>query len=215
MLRLNNICVNINNKKILDNISLNIDKGEKVKICGSSGSGKSTLLKCILLFESAGIGIVEYNNNTVCEHNVADFRLNFSYISQKLPYYYETVKKFLYLPLNFKNNKSLIINDELVKKYFDRFSLDIDLLNKKYNRLSDGEKQRVCIIQALFLKKDFMLLDEVTSNLDKKNKEKIVEIVCEDRDRTVITASHDNCWDDICTRKILLVDGKIVKDTNK
>jgi putative ABC transport system ATP-binding protein len=212
MLCLSNIGVNINKKNILDNISLNIRQGEKIKIYGSSGSGKSTLLKCILLFESAATGTVNYNNNIINEQNVADFRLNFSYISQKLPYFYETVEKFVFLPLNFKNNNSLIITNEHVKQYFDRFSLDIDLLKKEYNSLSDGEKQRVCIVQALLLNRKFMLLDEITSNLDRKNKEKVVEVICEDTGRTVINVSHDNCWDDMCTRKILLENGKIAED---
>jgi putative ABC transport system ATP-binding protein len=212
MLSLNNISVTFNNKKILDNISLKICKGEKIKIHGSSGSGKSTLLKCILLFESAAVGTVKYSEDIVDEHNLADFRLNFSYVSQKLPYFYDTVDKFVFLPLGFKNNNNLIITDEQEKQYFYRFSLDIDLLEKNYNSLSDGEKQRVCIVQSLFLKRKFMLLDEVTSNLDKKNKKRVVDVVCEDMDRTVINVSHDDCWDDMCTRNILLEEGKIVED---
>ena len=212
MLNLKNICVTINKRKILDNISLKIHSGEKIRIQGSSGSGKSTLLKCILLFEPASEGTVEYNNNSVDQHNVADFRLNFSYISQKLPYYYETVENFLYLPLNYKNNKNLIISLKQIEQFFDKFSLDMNLLKKNYNRLSDGEKQRVCIIQALFLKRKLMLLDEVTSNLDRKNKNRAVGIVCEDINRTVISVSHDDSWDEMCTRKILLEDGKIIED---
>ena len=60
-----------------------------------------------------------------------------------------------------------------------------------------------------------MLLDEITSNLDKKNKNKVVEIICKDMNRTVINVSHDDCWDDMCTRKILLEEGKIVEDITR
>ena len=215
MLSLNNFSVSFNNKKILDNISLEISKGEKVLIHGSSGSGKSTLLKCILLFESAAVGTVKYNEKVVDEHNVADFRLNISYISQKLPYFYDTVDKFIFLPLNFKINNGLIITDEQIVQYFDRFSLDIGLLKINYNSLSDGEKQRICIVQALLLKRKFMLLDEITSNLDKKNKGKVVGMICQDINRTVINITHDDFWSDMCTRKILLEDGKIVEDITK
>ena len=214
-IRINNITVTKNDKKILDDINLQILDGERLVIQGSSGAGKSTLLKCLLFFETISDGNIIHEGNIINESNVASYRLNFSYISQKLPYYYGTVKEFLYLPLNYSNNSKLTISNKTIEHYFDSLSLDMDLFKKRYNKLSDGEKQRVCIVQALLLDRKFIILDEVTSNLDRRNKDRVVSFISKNKNRTIITVSHDHCWDDVFTRKVLMEDAKIVEEIVK
>jgi putative ABC transport system ATP-binding protein len=214
-IKISNVSVIKSNKKILSNIDLLISAGERLVIHGSSGAGKSTLLKCLLLFETLSEGEIFYNDTGIDELNVNNYRLNFSYISQKLPYYYGTVKEFLYLPLSYISNKNLIISKKDIEYYFDRLTLNMDLYEKQYNKLSDGEKQRVCIVQALILDRRFLILDEVTSNLDRKNKEKAVNLISENENRTIITVSHDICWDEIFTRKVLMEDAEIVENIIK
>ena len=214
-IKISNVSVIKSNKKILSNIDLLISAGERLVIHGSSGAGKSTLLKCLLLFETLSEGEIFYNDTGIDELNVNNYRLNFSYMSQKLPYYYGTVKEFLYLPLSYISNKNLIISKKDIEYYFDRLTLNMDLYEKQYNKLSDGEKQRVCIVQALILDRRFLILDEVTSNLDRKNKEKAVNLISENENRTIITVSHDICWDEIFTRKVLMEDAEIVENIIK
>jgi putative ABC transport system ATP-binding protein len=213
-IQISDVSVLKNTQKILDSVSSSILDGERVLVHGCSGAGKSTLLKCLLLFEDISSGNIIFNNEIVNENNVASYRLNFAYISQKLPYYYGTAKEFLFLPKTFKNNRDLIISYKEIEYYFNKLSLNMDLLKKEYNRLSDGEKQRVCIVQALLLERKFMILDEATSNLDLKNKERVVDLLS-DKGVTVITVSHDQCWDNAFTKKIILEDGRMVKEIIK
>jgi ABC-type lipoprotein export system ATPase subunit len=211
ILQVDNVTVNKHNKKIVNNVNLKITEGEIFVIQGSSGAGKSTLLKCLLLFEFITEGNILFDNEVIEEHNVGDYRLNFAYISQKLPYYYGTTEEFLFIPKTFKSNKNLILSHKEIEYYFDKFSLNMDLLSKQYNKLSDGEKQRVCIAQALMLERRFIILDEATSNLDKTNKDRVVGLLAE-KGVTIIAVSHDQCWDNVFTRKIIMEDGKIVEE---
>ena len=139
--------------------------------------------------------------------------MNFSFLPQKLPYFYETVNEFLFLPLKYRNNKNLIITESRINNYFQMFNIKESMLNKEYNKLSDGEKQRVCIIQSLLLNRKIMLLDEITSNLDKKNSINVIKQITEDNQKTVVAVSHDHLWDDFCNRKIIIENGKIIEDS--
>ena len=214
LLQINRITIKKQDKRILDDINLKIHESEILIIQGSSGAGKSTLLKSILLFEFITEGQIIFEKEVIDVNNVDSYRLNFAYISQKLPYYYESVEDFLFLPKTFKNNKELILSHKEAEYYFNKLSLNLDLLNKPYNKLSDGEKQRVCICQALMLERKFILLDEVTSNLDRKNKDRVVKLFVE-KGVTIIAVSHDECWDNVFSRKIIIEDGKIVEEISQ
>ena len=208
---LKNITVTKQNKTILKDISIDLKGNESVIIKGTSGSGKSTLLKCLLLFEDIGSGKIYFDGKPVDETNVYEYRKNFSYISQKLPYFYGKVEDFLNLPNTFKGNKNLSISQNRINYFFGMLSLNVELISKEYNKLSDGEKQRVCIVQALLLERDFIVLDEVTSNLDTKNKNNVVHIMSALK-KTVIAVSHDDCWDNFKARRIDFENGKIKND---
>ena len=78
ILKLENIYFEVDGRKILENISLNIDKGEFVTITGPSGSGKSTLLKIIGNLMNPTSGKIYYENKKITEYNSTDYRKNVS-----------------------------------------------------------------------------------------------------------------------------------------
>jgi putative ABC transport system ATP-binding protein len=75
------------------------------------------------------------------------------------------------------------------------FSLKREVLNKKFENLSGGEKQRISIIISLMTKKDIFLLDEITSDLDAALKTKVVDYFMANSEWTVLAISHDPEWE--------------------
>jgi putative ABC transport system ATP-binding protein len=74
------------------------------------------------------------------------------------------------------------------------FDLGADFIDKNFQDLSGGEKQRISIIISIIMEKEIYLLDEVTSSLDNKMKEKVVDYFVDKMDKTEIIISHDSHW---------------------
>lgn len=209
MLKISNLFFTVETREILSNISLEVPFAEKLLIMGASGSGKSTLLKMIMFFEVCTSGSIYFKDEEVNQNNIIEYRKKFSYLAQRVSYYLGTVKDFLYFPLKFKSNAALKVNNEQLNELFEFFSLPVNFLEKDYNKLSDGEKQRICLIQQILMKREFILLDEATSNLDDVNRVKIAKYLTMKTDQTLITVSHDSIWKNFCGRVLYMNNGKL------
>ncbi len=193
------------NLQILKIEDFEITKGEKILLSGDSGSGKSTLLKTILYFEKfEEIGKISFDNNLVNSSNLDEYRSNFSFINQKAPFFEGTSLEFLKLPFTLvsnSKNSSNSNNNLLIKNYLKKINLtDDEILSKEFTSLSGGEQQRLSIIQVLMMNRDILLLDEITSALDKTNRENVIKLILDDengdeesiKDKTIIIVSHNN-----------------------
>lgn len=164
----------------MEDIDLNIHKGDLITIEGPSGSGKTTLLNIISGFIRPQKGHVYFNQRSILwmpDMWKAHFRgKNFGYIFQDyrlLPYY--SVWENLILPLYFSgkmNSKSLAF----AKNIADRLGLE-NLLQRKPATLSGGEKQRVGIGRAIITNPSLVLADEPTGNLDKENAKNVKKLL--------------------------------------
>lgn len=195
-----------NNDKALENINLEINKGEFVCLVGESGSGKSTLLSIISTLLKPTKGELFFENlNYKNIKDIDDFRkTNIGFIFQfHYLINYLTVKENIKLA-NEKATENEIHN--LLK------ILRIDNLSNKYpNEISGGQRQRVAIARALINKPKVIIADEPTGNLDSKNSLNVFEIFkkLSQEQVTVIVATHDKNLAQIANKIYEVKDGKI------
>ncbi|MGA1826343.1 MAG: ABC transporter ATP-binding protein [bacterium] len=202
----------------LNNIDLEVKKGEFCGIIGPSGSGKTTLLNIIgsLDMPTEGSAVVlDRRVEELSEREAARLRSkHMGFIFQTynlLPVY--TVFENVELPLLLLN-KSL---EERKKKVMDALEW-VHLVDKAHARpaqLSGGQAQRVAIARAIVKQPELVLADEPTANLDADNSHNILNTMIRltrDLKTTFIFATHDEKVIGYLKRKIFLVDGQVVKD---
>lgn len=206
MIKVKNLMHYYNNDKALENINLEINKGEFVCLVGESGSGKSTLLSIISTLLKPTKGELFFENlNYKNIKDIDDFRkTNIGFIFQfHYLINYLTVKENIKLA-NEKATENEIHN--LLK------ILRIDNLSNKYpNEISGGQRQRVAIARALINKPKVIIADEPTGNLDSKNSLNVFEIFkkLSQEQVTVIVATHDKNLAQIANKIYEVKDGKI------
>ncbi len=203
----------------LDNINLEINKGEFVAIIGHTGSGKSTLIQHFNGLEMPMEGKVYFNGQDV---SGKDFDLSmlrskvglvFQYPEHQL--FEETViKDVCFGPLNQGLTKEKA--KEKAKKALELVDISEELYNKSPFELSGGQKRRVAIAGVLAMEPDFLILDEPTAGLDPKGRDKILRQIEElhlNKNISVILVSHS--MDDvakIANRIIVMNKGQVMHD---
>ena len=206
MIKVKNLTHYYNNDKALENINLEINKGEFICLVGESGSGKSTLLSIISTLLKPTKGELFFENlNYKNIKDIDDFRkTNIGFIFQfHYLINYLTVKENIKLA-NEKATDNEIHN--LLK------ILRIENLSNKYpNEISGGQRQRVAIARALINKPKVIIADEPTGNLDSKNSLNVFEIFKKlSQDQvTIIVATHDKNLAQIANKIYEVKDGKI------
>lgn len=208
MIHIEDIRVKKKDNVILDSINITVKKGEKILLTGESGSGKSTLLKSILFFEQFS-GTISFNGTPIDDGNLTDFRGKIGYIGQLPPTLDQPVLDFIKMPFRYKANREKKFDDVRLDTLLARLHFDASVLGKNFSDLSGGEKQRILILQVLLLDKPIYLFDEITSALDQKNIEKVVSLITGDKDKTIISISHNPEWRRYCSRVLEIKDGKI------
>lgn len=166
IVKLEEICLNDNNKLILSNINLEIKKNDLITIIGPSGSGKSTLLKIISSLKNPSSGSIFFENKLYSQYPPTELRKKISYCIQQPYLFGDTVIENLLFPFKLRN-----INPDfdIISSYLDSFELSSELINENCNKLSGGEKQRLALIRSIMFPPRILLLDEVTSSLDDNN----------------------------------------------
>lgn len=172
---------------VLDNINLNIKKGEFVSIVGTSGCGKSTLLKMLVGLETPTTGTITVDNRVVTSPKT-DVGMVFQ---EARLYPWLTIEKNIKfgLPKNFPKDKG----DELVKHYIDMVGL-VGFEMAYPSQLSGGMKQRAAIARALVGNPNILLLDEPFGALDaftRISMQNEVLKIWEKEKRTMILVTHD------------------------
>ncbi|MCT7519152.1 ABC transporter ATP-binding protein [Aliarcobacter cryaerophilus] len=206
MIKVKNLTHYYNNDKALENINLEINKGEFICLVGESGSGKSTLLSIISTLLKPTKGELFFENlNYKNIKDIDDFRkTNIGFIFQfHYLINYLTVKENIKLA-NEKATENEIHN--LLK------ILRIENLSNKYpNEISGGQRQRVAIARALINKPKVIIADEPTGNLDSKNSLNVFEIFkkLSQEQVTIIVATHDKKLAQIANKIYEVKDGKI------
>lgn len=208
MLELKNVSKSFQNSRVIDDISLSINKGEIVSILGPSGSGKTTLLNLILGLTETDSGQIFCDGQDITTVSMKKRAFNIVFQDYAL-FPNLTVEKNIRYGLR---NKQEVSSEEEVQDLINL--LDIRKhLNKSISQLSGGQKQRVALARTLVMKPKILLLDEPLSALDgviKENiKSRIQEIVTQFQLTTIIV-THDPEEALTMSDKVLILEqGKI------
>lgn len=191
MLKLENVSFSYQDKKVLDNFSLEIKDGECICLKGDSGCGKTTVARLLLGLEKAQEGIVTAPKKISCVFQ-EDRLLE-----------HLTVLKNIFLVIPKKREK-------LVLELATELGLQ-DSLKLKISELSGGMKRRVAIIKAIAFSGDALILDEAFNGLDLENKIKIANIIKREftaKSKPVLMITH-------VQEDAELLDAKIINFTQK
>lgn len=208
-----NLSFQYGERKIIDDLSLSIKKGEKIAFVGESGSGKSTLIKILL-------GLLKYNQGKVrlgdmelsgiCLNNLYD---RVSYLSQDAPVFDGTIKENLVFEKKVSEEQMLGALSEvqlshLVENLAEGLNTEI---GEKGTCLSGGEKQRLALARLWFEDSELVILDEATSAMDNLTEENVMKSVMQKmKDKTVIAIAHRLNSIAGFDRIILFKEGRIV-----
>ncbi len=214
-ININDITFSYNDKNILENLNLNIEKGKITGIIGKSGSGKSTLMKLVMRFWQVNSGEININEDNINNINTKSLRRNISYVTQETFLFDDTIKNNIKIA-NFDATDEEII-DACKKASIHDFiqslpnGYDTKLLELGAN-LSGGERQRIGIARAFLHKSKIMILDEPTSNLDSLNEAIILKALKENsKDKTIIIISHRKSTLNIADTIFKMEEGKLSK----
>jgi len=183
-----------NDKKIIEQLSLDINKGDKIAILGKSGVGKSSLFYLLLGFVASYNGEVYFNNILIDGKTVWDVRKQIAFIDQDVSLGQGKAIDWIKLAFDFKCNFLQYFPEKEMDDLLEYFELSKDTLDKNIEELSGGERQRLAIITAILLNRKVFLFDEITSALDKHLKQKTVDFFIKHKEWTVIVISHDSVW---------------------
>ena len=200
----------------LDNININIEKGDFVAIIGHTGSGKSTLVQHLngLLKPTDGKIFLDGENIHQSKSKLFDtrFRVGLCFQYPEYQLFESTVyKDIAFGPKNMGLSQTEI--DERVRKAAKYVGLSDEMLSKSPFDLSGGEKRRVAIAGVISMEPEILILDEPTSGLDPMGREQIFDLIKNYREKTgstVIIVSHS--MDDVArfaTKVIVMNDAKV------
>lgn len=191
ILQIQDLSVCYKNKWVIQNLSLDLNQGERITVTGKSGSGKTSLIKCILGFTQPESGSIYIKGKKLTDKSVWILRQGIGFVPQEPDLGDQVVEQFLKSPFHFKANKNLHWDQSRVLELFQTFHLEEELLHKKTTLLSGGEKQRVALISAVILDRDFYILDEVTSALDDETRRLVIDYLNNREDLTFLFVTHD------------------------
>lgn len=215
MIEVKNLSFKYTDELILDDINLDIKRGDVLAILGENGSGKSTLLKLILSFLKPISGEVLIDGKDVCSYDRADLAKKIAYVPQSstLPFSYTVLEVVLMARISYQSifstysNKDKKIASESLKE------LEIESLKDRvFSDLSGGQKQLVLIARALAQEAEILIMDEPSSSLDYSNELMLLNQIKKlaKKGFTVIQTTHNPNHAFFVSSKTLLIKDKKV-----
>lgn len=203
--------------QVLNNISIDVNRGEFVSIMGKSGCGKSTLLYILSTMDTDYDGKLFLNNQLITgkshdelsriRNEEIGFVFQFHYL---LPEF--TVLENVMLPAKKLGKKSFEEIESLAMNKLKLLGIEDQAL-KLSSKISGGQKQRVAIARALINDPLIIMGDEPTGNLDSKNSEIVFDIfkeLCEEENLSLLVVTHDEDFARRTDRIVEMGDGKII-----
>jgi ATP-binding cassette, subfamily B, bacterial MsbA len=199
---------------VIRDLSLKINKGEKVALVGLSGSGKSTLVNLLLGLYRVDRGVITIDDEDILDYKLDALRSLSGLVSQDIFLFHDTIKENLCLGKEFTDEQ---IQKALEVAYADEFVNKLPkgietVIGDRGTRLSGGQQQRITIARAFLQDTDILLFDEATSALDNES-EKVVQKALERLagSKTVIAVAHRLSTIQDFDKIFVLHEGKLVE----
>jgi ABC-type polar amino acid transport system ATPase subunit len=200
----------------LKHINLNVQRGEKIVLCGPSGSGKSTLIRCINYLEQFASGRVVVDGIELKSGASIDaIRSEVGMVFQQFNLFphMTVLKNCMLAPMKVRGMKASQA-EELARTFLERVRIG-DQMHKYPAQLSGGQQQRVAIARALCMKPKVMLFDEPTSALDPEMVKEVLDTMVSlaREGRTMICVTHEMGFARaVADRVIFMADGEILEE---
>ncbi|MEI5993471.1 ABC transporter ATP-binding protein [Candidatus Enterococcus mansonii] len=191
MLKTEHISFQLEEQSIVNDITMNFEKGSHTTITGPSGSGKSTLLKLLASLLTPTKGKIYFNDQDIETFTPESYRMQVSYCFQQPSLFGETVRDNFMLPYEIRKKEFQV---EHVVELLKEVQLSERYLDKKITELSGGEKQRIALIRNVIFLPEVLLLDEVTAGLDEESKKIVNQWLMQlnqEKNVTLIRVTHD------------------------
>ena len=221
MIEIKNLNKSYGDLRVLNDISVNIKKGEVIAIIGPSGGGKSTFLRCINRLEEPDSGPIKINGE-----DILDKKSDINKIRQKVSMVFQHFNLFanknVLQNLTLAPIKAGILDKESAERRADELLKSVGLSDKKFaypHKLSGGQKQRIAIARSLAMDPEVILFDEPTSALDPEMIGEVLDIMKDVAAKgiTMLVVTHEMGFARNVANRIFFMDkGKIaVDDTPK
>jgi len=203
-----------NDEVSIDEVSFNLEPGDKVAIVGKSGAGKSTLVDLILGFYSPTDGMIEIGSMDISSISPMNLKNHIAFISQDVFLFDDTIEE------NIKDGFASASHEEIIaavkSAQVDGFAEDFPLglqtrVGANGSNLSGGQKQRVAIARGLLKRASIYIFDEATSALDVENEREIMTALLETlKNETVIFVTHRPALFEYVDKVLMLEKGRVV-----
>lgn len=202
--------------ELLRDVSLNIAPGEAVALMGGSGSGKSTLARILLRLLPCDSGEIYFHDTVITKASgkkLYSFRRAVQFISQRPESFLDPGKSLGYSLREGLKIFSLSRDDDRILELLDLVKLNKELLMRYPHQVSGGEIQRLCLVRALLLEPELLILDEPTSMLDISVQAQIMHLLKDirrQRQLAYLLISHDRLISEwLCDRVLYLGKGRL------
>ena len=211
LISVKNLCKEFNGKKVLNDISVDIYKGDVVCVLGPSGSGKSTFLRCLNRLEEPSSGHILFEGTDICDPktdiNIHRQKMGMVFQQFNLFPHMTIMKNLIIAPMKLQN-----VSEADAKSYamelLDKVGL-ADRANDYPSQLSGGQQQRIAIVRALCMKPDIMLFDEPTSALDPEMVGEVLGVMknLAKDNMTMVVVTHEMGFAREVASRVMFLDG--------
>lgn len=217
MIKIRNLTKSYNGKKVVDNVSVNIERGKITSLIGPNGAGKSTVLSMITRLIKPDSGEVIIDGKKISEYDSNSLSKKIAILKQSNNIDVKLRVRELVEFGRFPYCKGNLGKEDhrLVDEAIEYMQLG-DIQDKYLDELSGGQRQRAFIAMVIAQDTEYILLDEPLNNLDMYNSSKMMKVLknlCRDLNRTIVIVLHDinfaSCYSD---NIVALKNGKIEKE---
>ena len=215
VIRFENVSRSFGNKKVLENINLEIDDNAITCLIGESGCGKTTILKMINRLIEPTTGVITINGRNVLKQDPIKLRRSIGYVIQQTGLFpHMTIRDNIAIILNLKKKKEVV--DKRVLELMDMIELDPnEYLDSYPSELSGGQQQRIGIARAFATNPQIILMDEPFSALDPVTRSSLQDELIKIQNKykkTIIFVTHDMDEAIKLADKIAIIDdGNIIQ----